>query len=143
MTGAAMSDDDARFMEDLQVSGKLPRFEITIPRNPEEFAGLASRAGAAVGMRLHFGILSLLCGLEVVMSPYDPKVLSFADYWGVKLLQSAGSSENFDIMKLLTNSRFRDKRKIDKARLLVAGQFSSALDRTLGDWNGRSETRSA
>ncbi|MDR3281170.1 MAG: polysaccharide pyruvyl transferase family protein [Synergistaceae bacterium] len=133
MIGVAMSDEDGRFMKELQASGDMPRFEIKAPRSAGEFFVAASRARASVGMRLHFAILSILSGLEVVMSPYDPKVSSFADAWGLKLLKLEESDENFDIMKLLTNSWFRDKRKIDEVRLLVADQFRIALDRTLGD----------
>jgi polysaccharide pyruvyl transferase WcaK-like protein len=94
-------------------------------------------------MRLHFGILSILAGLDVALAPYDPKVACFAHDYGVKLLKLEEVNENFDIMKLLTNSRFRDKRKFEKFRLLVIGQFHAALNQLLGDEDGRCKTRRA
>jgi polysaccharide pyruvyl transferase CsaB len=128
----AMSKEDARLMERLQESRSLPRCEITAPRNASEFFAVARRARAAIGMRLHFGVLSMLSGLNVALSPYDPKVESFARAWGLKLLKIGNITENFDIIKLLTNSRFGDKRNFEKIRLLVFRQFETALDRILG-----------
>jgi polysaccharide pyruvyl transferase CsaB len=133
----AMSGDDAALMADLQRSGDLPRCEIATPKNLAEFEGLARRANAAVGMRLHFGILSVLSGLNVALSPYDPKVASFADAWDVKQLKSEENNDNFDIMQLLTNSWFRDKRKFEESRLAITGQFRKALELALGENNGR------
>ncbi|MDR1966943.1 MAG: polysaccharide pyruvyl transferase CsaB [Synergistaceae bacterium] len=140
---AAMSDEDAQLMKKYQMSRELPPAKIVTPQSLEEFAALAAEAKAAVGMRLHFGILSALAGLGVALSPYDPKVSSFADEWGIKLLKTDGSDENFDIIKLLTNSPFRDKRKFEKVRLLVAAQFDIARSWILGEENGRSKARRA
>jgi hypothetical protein len=92
-------------------------------------------------MRLHFGILCLLSGLSIALSPYDPKVSSFAEAWDVKQLKNGGNGENFDIMQLLTNSSFRDKRKIEEIRLQITGQFGKALERMLGEDNGRGQMR--
>jgi polysaccharide pyruvyl transferase CsaB len=136
---AAMAPEDARLMEKYRVSGELPKCEIVNVTDLAGFSELASLAGYAVGMRLHFGILSMLAGLGVVLAPYDPKVSSFAQDWGVKLLNFEDIVQNFDIMKLLTNSRFRDKRKTEEIRLLVAGQFDTALGRILGDDDGHSK----
>ncbi|MDR1137190.1 MAG: polysaccharide pyruvyl transferase CsaB [Synergistaceae bacterium] len=129
----AMSEEDALLMEKLQRSGALPECEITTPRTAGEFFGIAGRARAAVGMRLHFGMLSMLSGLEVALSPYDPKVSSFARTWGLKLLKIGNIAENFDIIKLLTKSKFGDKKNFEKTRLLVFRQFKTAIDRMLGE----------
>ncbi|MDR1510289.1 MAG: polysaccharide pyruvyl transferase CsaB [Synergistaceae bacterium] len=129
----AMSKEDARLMEKLRESRSLPECEIVTPRNAGEFFGIARRARAAIGMRLHFGILSMLSGLDVVLAPYDPKVSSFARAWELKLLKIENIAENFDIIKLLTKSKFGDKRNFEKIRLLVFRQFETALDRMLGE----------
>jgi polysaccharide pyruvyl transferase CsaB len=137
MICVAMSGDDAALMAGLQRNGALPRCEIAAPKNLAEFEGSARRAKAAIGMRLHFGILSALSGLNVALSPYDPKVASFADAWDIKQLKNEENHDNFDIMRLLTNSRFGDKRKFEESRLAITRQFRKALDMVLGEDNGR------
>jgi polysaccharide pyruvyl transferase CsaB len=140
---AAMSEEDADTMKRFQESGELPGCDIITVSDMEGFSRIASRASSAIGMRLHFGILSILAGLDVVLAPYDPKVACFAHDYGVELLKFEEVNENFDIIKLLTNSRFRYKRKFEKFRLLVIGQFHAALNRLLGDEDGRCKTRRA
>jgi polysaccharide pyruvyl transferase CsaB len=140
----AMSGEDAGFMSDLQKKSELPKGEIISPKDVAGFSEAARLARAAVGMRLHFGILSMKSGLDVVLSPYDPKVSSFAEEWGIKQLKEENDNENFDIMRLLTNSRFRDirdKRKFEKIHLQVTGQFQKALGLVLGEDNGRGKIR--
>ena len=135
LIGLAMSGEDAALMRDLKKSGELPLREIFSPKNLAEFLDVAGLARAAVGMRLHFGILSALCGLGAALSPYDPKVSSFAEAWGVKQLKNGESDENFDIMQLLTNSRFGDKKKFVESRSRIAMQFKKALERIQGEDN--------
>jgi polysaccharide pyruvyl transferase CsaB len=139
----AMSDEDESVMSALQNSGDLPRCGVSAPRSLDEFSAAAAGAGFAIGMRLHFGILSMMSGLRVAMFPYDPKVLCFARDWGAELLNRGNAGEKFDIIKLLTNSLFGDKRKFEKARLLVAGQFKAAAGCLLGDDDGRCTARRA
>ena len=131
----AMSEEDARLMDKLQKSHSLPNCGIAVPRSAGEFFEIARRAHAAIGMRLHFGILSMLCGLDVILSPYDPKVSSFARAWGLKLLKIDNIAGNFDIIKLLTKSKFGYKRNFEKTRLLVFRQFETALDSMLGEYD--------
>jgi polysaccharide pyruvyl transferase CsaB len=139
----AMSRDDEALMRGLRESGRLPECEIVTPESADEFFEVSHRARAAVGMRLHFGILSLLAGLNVALAPYDPKVSSFAGAWGIKQLKKEDFDEDFDIMRLLTNSRFRDKKIFEEIRGQVAEQFRRALDPILGEGYGRGETRRA
>jgi polysaccharide pyruvyl transferase CsaB len=131
----AMSEEDTRLMEKLRKSRSLPDCEIAAPRNAGEFFEISRRACAAIGMRLHFGILSMLSGLDVILSPYDPKVSSFARAWGLKLLKLENIAENFDIIKVLTKSKFGYKRNFEKISLLVFRQFETALDRMLGEYD--------
>jgi polysaccharide pyruvyl transferase CsaB len=137
----AMSEEDADVMSGMRESGLLPGGEITRPRDLGEFSLSARRASAAVGMRLHFGILSHLMGLNTALSPYDPKVSSFAEEWGVKLLKMDDDGETFDIMSLLTNSGFGDKKKFSEIRPLVSEKFKRAMQLLLGDDHERGQTR--
>ncbi|MCL2683896.1 MAG: polysaccharide pyruvyl transferase CsaB [Synergistaceae bacterium] len=141
LIGVALSSEDATLMRDLKKSGELPVREIFSPKNLAEFIEIAGGARAAVGMRLHFGILSALCGLGLALSPYDPKVSSFAEAWGVIQLKNEESGENFDIMRLLTNSRFGDKKNFAESRSLVGIQFQRVLERILGENYGPGKTR--
>ena len=137
----AMSGEDASFMRKLRDTGEIPSGEISEPKGAEDFSGIASRAEAAVGMRLHFGVMSMLCGLGVLLSPYAPKVRSFASEWNIELLTESENNKNFDIMRLLTNSRFGDKKKLTEIRLRIAANFKKALGRLLGEEDGFEKTR--
>jgi hypothetical protein len=129
----AMSGEDASFMRKLRDMGEIPKCEILEPKDAEDFSEIARGAEAAVGMRLHFGVMSMLCGLGVILSPYDPKVRSFASEWNIELLTESENNENFDIMRLLTNSRFGDKKKCTEVRRRIAADFKKALGRLLGE----------
>ncbi|MDR0764843.1 MAG: polysaccharide pyruvyl transferase family protein [Synergistaceae bacterium] len=132
ITYVAMSGEDASFMRKSRDGGEIPGGEISEPRDAEDFSRIARDAEAAVGMRLHFGELSMLCGLAVVLSPYDPKVRSFASDWNIELLTESENNENFDIMRSLTNSRFGDKKNLTEVRPRIAADFKKALGRLLG-----------
>ena len=136
LIGVAMSGEDAKLMKHLERSGELPLSEIHSPKGFGEFVKIADRARGAVGMRLHFAILSTMCGLNTALSLYDPKVASFAEEWGIKQLRNEESDENFDIMRLcqLTKTHFGDK-KIFESRLRVAMQFQRVLERASGEDN--------
>lgn len=71
---AAMSDDDARFFEELMAVGKLKKGPVCLVRKSSDFIKLSDEAAYAVGMRLHFLLLSRLAGLRVCAGAYDPKV---------------------------------------------------------------------
>ncbi|MDR1580456.1 MAG: polysaccharide pyruvyl transferase family protein [Synergistaceae bacterium] len=141
ITYVAMSGEDASFMRKLRDSGEIPDGGISEPKNAEDFSGIARKAAVAAGMRLHFGELSMLCGLDVLLSPYDPKVRSFAAEWNIGLLTESENNENFDIMRLLTNSRFGDKKKLTEVRSRIAADFKKALGRLLGEDDGFEKTR--
>ena len=48
----------------------------------EDASALWSRASEAIGMRLHFAVLSAIYGTRMAVLPYDPKAASFADRVG-------------------------------------------------------------
>jgi polysaccharide pyruvyl transferase CsaB len=82
--GIALAEEDARTMEDLADRGLL-KFEGIDRWNPKGLDALVFPEGCrgAVGMRLHFCILSAMAGIPLLAVPYDPKVLGFAEMTGV------------------------------------------------------------
>ena len=75
--GAALSDEDADALAVL----KLP--EVVRVNSFSEAAALWSNASCAVGMRLHFGVLSRIFRTPLALMPYDVKVNEFATQSGV------------------------------------------------------------
>ena len=73
----ALSDEDADELRELIVSHGAETDEIAVVKSLSDFEHIAADAGAAIGMRLHFIILSYLPGLRVGAGLYDPKVESF------------------------------------------------------------------
>ena len=75
--GAALSDEDADAMSALGLH------EVVRVKSFREAAELWSRASCAVGMRLHFGVLSRIFRTPLALMPYDAKVSEFASQSGV------------------------------------------------------------
>lgn len=107
MRGIAMSREDAD-----EFSRQGASFEVRTPQTVEEFAEFADGCSCALGMRLHFAVLSAFMGLPVTVSPYDPKVASFAREFGLGFVRGAMDSPSSDIMNILTNVPIQDKRKM-------------------------------
>ena len=70
--GAALSEED---IDALKLSGIN---EIVRVKNFDDAASLWKNASCAVGMRLHFGVLSRIFRVPVSLMPYDVKVSEFA-----------------------------------------------------------------
>jgi hypothetical protein len=68
-------------------------------------------------------------------------VRSFASEWNIELFTESENNENFDIMRLLTNSRFGDKKKLTEVRPRIAADFKKALGRLLGEDDGFEKAR--
>ncbi|MBQ7544445.1 MAG: polysaccharide pyruvyl transferase family protein [Synergistaceae bacterium] len=77
VVGVALSDEDIDAMKGLSLT------EIVRVRSFSEAADVWSKASCAVGMRLHFGVLSRIFRTPLAMMPYDPKVSEFASQSGV------------------------------------------------------------
>lgn len=75
--GAALSDEDMKALAVLKLS------RIIRVRTLEEARELWSSASCAIGMRLHFGILSRIFRTPLALMPYDVKVSQFAEQSGV------------------------------------------------------------
>ncbi|MDD4585875.1 MAG: polysaccharide pyruvyl transferase CsaB [Aminobacterium colombiense] len=86
--GVGMAPEDVQLLRSFSASGLLPCKDIRLVRNWREIEEIWSLGGQAVGMRLHFCMISLLAGCPVVAVPYDPKVEAFAKNWGIPLLSN-------------------------------------------------------
>ena len=75
--GAALSD------EDVDALGVLGLSEIVRVKSFDGAGELLSGAVCAVGMRLHFGVLSRIFRTPLALMPYDAKVSEFASQSGV------------------------------------------------------------
>jgi polysaccharide pyruvyl transferase CsaB len=131
--GIAMSPEDARAFAQYRESGEIPPFEVETPRSIEEFSAAAGGSAAAIGMRLHFAILSMLSGLPVLVASYDPKVSSFAERFALSDLTCWDNQDIFyNITKTLTNTRVHDKKKQRRLCETVSRFFEEGLSCILG-----------
>lgn len=76
--GAALSDDD---IEPLSMIMKTE--DIVRVKSFNDAQNLWQGASCAIGMRLHFGVLSRIFGVPLALMPYDIKVNEFAKQSGV------------------------------------------------------------
>ncbi len=86
LTGIALADEDAALMAKLDKEGLLDLAGIERVRSLEDCSRVwRTGCSGAVGMRLHFCILSVLAGLPLLGVPYDPKVAGLAEAVGFPL----------------------------------------------------------
>lgn len=76
--GVALSPEDEALLAGLREEGSLALSRVVRPTNMDDAAALWGGASRAVGMRLHFAVLSALFDVPLAVSPYDPKVSAFA-----------------------------------------------------------------
>ena len=81
--GVAMSPNDLSFIRYAQKKYEINFSDIILVKNWEEACDLWSRSAEAIGIRLHFSLISLLFGLKQMLFTYDPKVACFAKRWGI------------------------------------------------------------
>ena len=81
--GVAMSPDDLSFIKSTQKKHKIDFSDIILVRSWDEARDLWSKSMEAIGIRLHFALISLLFGLKQMLYEYDPKVTWFAKRWGI------------------------------------------------------------
>lgn len=80
--GVALADEDITALEGLKLS------RVVRVRTLQEARELWAGAYCAVGMRLHFGVLSRLFRTPLALMPYDVKVSEFARQSGVPCIVS-------------------------------------------------------
>lgn len=133
LRGIAFAEEDARELESLAVVGVKPG-DIVSPVTERDFLRYSDDAFAAVGMRLHFGILSYRRGLAVLMAPYDPKVSGFAQQCGLSLLPDEDKKDDSVIMPILRecpNASFGASG--DDACGCLRSSFFKAAEQLLGE----------
>ncbi len=101
----AFAQEDVSEMERCFAARGLSLRDIVTPGSLDDFLEISGDAFAAVGMRLHFGVLSLRRGLSVALAPYDPKVSGFAQPWGISLISEEDKKDDSVIMPLLREYR--------------------------------------
>lgn len=69
--------------------------EITLAKTAADFEKASADCCRALGMRLHFVILSFLSGLRVCAVPYDPKVKSLALRYNIPMADENGGEIKF------------------------------------------------
>ncbi len=84
--GIAMAEEDAQIMAELARKGFLEFAEIRRLGSPGDCPlAWPGECAGAVGMRLHFCILTALAGIRLLAVPYDPKVTGMAESLGIDL----------------------------------------------------------
>lgn len=118
--GVALSEQDARLMEELRERGVFSPGDITLVQTVDDVRSVWSSGCCGVGMRLHFCVLSVLAGIPCTAVPYDPKVAWFAGDWGLPLWDGEGS------LPCATSSAESGKR-LSKAAEVLEDSFTRLL----------------
>lgn len=81
--GIAMAQEDSDLLKRFKDDGLLP-LESVFMLQRENF-DIWSNCSCAIGMRLHFNVLSSLAQVPSIAVPYDPKVVDFASFFEIPL----------------------------------------------------------
>lgn len=95
IVGVSFSEGDIKEFETHACKGTLKLDNIIVVKTLSQFEGLLDKGDCAIGMRLHFLILSLLAGLPIQGAPYDPKVISFCKEWNVPVVGSGAGEFSY------------------------------------------------
>ena len=90
LVGVALAPEDERVLEDLRRDGVFPCTRVVTLTNLVQARELFGGAAMAVGMRLHFLVISAVMCRPAVAVPYDPKVESFARDWSFPVWYGEG-----------------------------------------------------
>lgn len=85
VVGVALSREDEAELAALASAGFVKLSDTVLISSAEEFSRAARRASGAVGMRLHFLVLSALSGLPLAGCAYDPKVAGLCMRYNIAL----------------------------------------------------------
>jgi len=91
----AFSPEDVRVLCSFQEQKIIDFSELVHVKTLKDFEAAAQGVSYAVGMRLHFLILSFLSELSVCAIPYDPKVYSLAMEYNIPVMSAEHGSINF------------------------------------------------
>lgn len=91
LKGIAMAEEDALTMAEMERKGLMDLKGIELLSSPEDCSlAWPGQCAGAIGMRLHFCILTVLAGIPLLAVPYDPKVTGFAESLDVPVWSGAG-----------------------------------------------------
>lgn len=82
----AFSEEDEMTIKRFADKKIIKTEEITLAKTAADFEKASEGCSCALGMRLHFVILSFLSGLRVCAVPYDPKVKSLALRYNIPIV---------------------------------------------------------
>jgi polysaccharide pyruvyl transferase CsaB len=117
--GIALSPEDERCMTDFHEEGIIRFREIRRIRSAREASEIWPETSAAIGMRLHFCILSVMAGHRCVAVPYDPKVSAFAKEWRLPLWYGYGPLPTPEQDADLSGKLEKTRQEIDSAMHLA------------------------
>lgn len=123
--GVALSDEDITELDKLCAKKIINLHEITLVKQKKDFENIQYSAVCAMGMRLHFIILSSLYGIPVGGVAYDAKVNSLCAEMGIPVFGEEPQSGLFSVPK--------GPAYFEAARTELAETFSKGLEVTLGD----------
>lgn len=84
--GVALSAEDEELLRHFETKKIIKLRETILAKNVKDFENAAVDSTYALGMRLHFIILSMLAGLKTGAVPYDPKVKSLALRYNIPMI---------------------------------------------------------
>lgn len=93
--GIALAKEDEALLWEFKLKNILKLDELVLAETLEDFENAAIGSTYAIGMRLHFLILSLLAGLKCCAVPYDPKVNSLALEYNIPMVDLSGAGIAF------------------------------------------------
>lgn len=91
----AFSEEDEAIIRSFADKKIIKTEEITLAKTAADFEKASGDCSRALGMRLHFVILSFLSGLRVCAVPYDPKVKSLALRYNIPMADGKGGEITF------------------------------------------------
>lgn len=127
--GIALAKEDEKLLKDFWLKNILKLDELILLETLDDFENAAAGSTFAIGMRLHFLILSMLMGLRCCAVPYDPKVNSLALEYNIPMISKSGSGIEFSKARCGAGSSG------ERGKLLEV--FSRAISTVLGEPYGQ------
>lgn len=125
ITGVAFSHEDEEILRRYAAENVVDLRKITLVKDVAEFENEAEGSIYAVGMRLHFLVLSLLSGRLICAVPYDPKVNSLALSYNIPVITEYSGGVRF------SDGSYHDGSRDEAAKLLLV--FRAGVRAALGE----------
>lgn len=99
VVGVAFAPEDKEELERLSNERAVNLHEITLVKSAKDFENIQCGAVCAAGMRLHFLVLSALCGLPMFAAAYDAKVNALCSELDIPILAGTQTDPIFSVPK--------------------------------------------